>query len=144
MEEIISNTPGVDDVSVTVSDSIIDTSTPISTPNKFNFTPILRWGAIILILAFLGFNIFTSLGKATDETTNFLSPIIQDITNFFGGATKTVVDASAKGVKFGTDIAAGTVKSGVDVLSGTIGSNKKIRNKIDDTTEDVSSESDER
>ena len=152
MEEIITKTPGIDDISVTVSQgstsasAIPDISISSTPSDKFEFSTVVRWIIIILIVAFLGFNIFTYLGKATDITTGIFGPIIHDITSFFanlfGETTKTAVDISSKGIKFGTDIAAGTVKSGVDVLQGTLGG-KQTRNKIDDNTEDIGSDEDE-
>ena len=136
MDTIITETPGLssDKISINVTENVSSPKT------SFEFGNILRWIFIILILAFLGFNIFTYLGKATDETTHFLSPIIKSITTFFatlfGETTKSVVNVSAKGVKLGTDVAAGTVTSGIDVLEKTL-TGKEIRNKIDDNSTDT-------
>jgi hypothetical protein len=92
----------------------------------------LKWGLIILILAFLGFNIFVYLGKATDETTSFLQPVF----DLFKKVTKTTIDKSAEGTKLATNVAAGTVTSGVDVLQKTMDGNKE-RTSIDEETEET-------
>jgi hypothetical protein len=115
---------------ITTMPGEIDISTTIETPSgptpeaSFTFMDFLRYLLIIFILAFLGFNIFTYLGKATDETTDFLGPIIKSITGFFGkvsGETiKQTADVSAKGAKLGVDVAEGTVKSGIDVLEESV------------------------
>ncbi len=41
---------------------------------------IIRYGLIIIILAFLGFNLFSFLGGVTDTTKGFLEPVFA----FFG------------------------------------------------------------
>jgi hypothetical protein len=97
-----------------------------------NTTTWLKWGLIILILAFLGFNIFTYLSKATDTTATFLQPLF---TLFGKTATKTI-DKTAEGTKLATNVAAGTVTSGIDVLQKTIDGNKE-RTNIDDDGDDL-------
>jgi hypothetical protein len=57
------------------------------------------WILIILILAFLGFNVFVYLAKGTDAITQIFSPIID---YFFGGSVivgSQIVDVSAEGAK---------------------------------------------
>ena len=129
--------------------NIIITETPIlEAPSMPSFaTPtsgssldwgiILRYTLIILILAFLGFNIFTYLGKVTEETAGFLKPIL----SIFGyGAATTVkqtTNVAATGAKGLVDVAAGTVTSGVGLLEKGLDAKKtqgQTRNKIDDTT----------
>jgi hypothetical protein len=53
------------------------------------------WIIIVLILAFLGFNVFTYLAKETDTATSIFAPLI---TKIFGSAVQ-VVDVSAEGAK---------------------------------------------
>jgi hypothetical protein len=129
--------------------NIIITETPIlEAPSMPSFaTPtlgssldwgiILRYTLIVLILAFLGFNIFTYLGKVTEETAGFLKPIL----SIFGyGAATTVkqtTNVAATGAKGLVDVAAGTVTSGVGLLEKGLDAKKtqgQTRNKIDDTT----------
>jgi len=57
------------------------------------------WIIIILILAFLGFNIFVYLAKGTQDISDIFGPIFKKI---FGGAiavTSQTVDVSAEGAK---------------------------------------------
>ena len=80
---------------------------------------------IILLLAFLGYNLFTYLVQATDTTTGIFGPVIQKIAHFFGTTTgdvvKTTVDTSAEGTKAAVDVAAGTVTTSVDLVQKGIG-----------------------
>lgn len=106
--------------------------------DSINWGTILRYSLIVLILAFLGFNLFTYLGKATEETASFLKPIL----SFFGYGTATAVrqttDVAATGAKGLVDVAAGTVTSGVDLLEQGLDARKtknQTRNMIDNTSQ---------
>jgi hypothetical protein len=57
------------------------------------------WGLIILILAFLGFNIFIYLAKGTQDINDFFAPLVKKISSIFVGVTGQVVDVSAEGAK---------------------------------------------
>jgi len=116
--------------------SMPSSATPTSR-SSLDWGIILRYTLIILILAFLGFNIFTYLGKVTEETAGFLKPIL----SIFGyGAATTVkqtTNVAATGAKGLVDVAAGTVTSGVGLLEKGLDAKKtqgQTRNKIDDTT----------
>ena len=93
-----------------------------------------RYGLIILILAFLGFNLFDYLGNVTQFFSNTFGPIIGAIAKFFGIAvgetTKTVTSVAASGIKTGVDITAGTIEKGADVLEKTL-SGGYSKNNID-------------
>ena len=93
-----------------------------------------RYGLIILILAFLGFNLFDYLGNVTQFFSNTFGPIIGPIAKFFGIAvgetTKTVTSVAATGIKTGVDITAGTIEKGADVLEKTL-SGGYSKNNID-------------
>lgn len=122
---------------------INDTPSPspslsISTPTPtqgINWTGLIRYSLIILILAFLGFNLFAYLGKITEETAGFLKPLLRVLG--YGAATtiKQTASVSAEGAKGIIDVAAGTVSSGVDLLESGINRKGQLRNKIDDDTE---------
>ena len=49
------------------------------------------WLLIILILAFLGFNIFIYLAKGTQEINSFFAPLLTKIAGLFGGDGHTCV-----------------------------------------------------
>jgi hypothetical protein len=81
---------------------------------------LFRYGAILLILAFLGFNLFDYLGNITQFFADIFGPIILAITKFFGIAvtetTKKVTDVAATGIKTGVDVAAGTITTSANVV----------------------------
>ena len=96
---------------------------------------LFKWGAVIIILSFLGFNIFSVLGKATSGITSILKPIASLLGYTVGETTKQAVNMTAKGTKDTVDIAAGAVTSGVNVLENSL-TGKKQRNAIDKKTDD--------
>ena len=57
------------------------------------------WVIIILILAFLGFNIFVYLAKGTQDISNFFGPIMQKIFGTTVGVASQTVDVAAEGTK---------------------------------------------
>ena len=57
------------------------------------------WLLILLIFAFLGFNIFVYLAKGTQDITNFFAPILQKVFGITIATTGKVVDVSAEGAK---------------------------------------------
>ena len=112
-----------------------DTTSKFSLFEKGGFSRnIFRYGLIILILAFLGFNLFDYLGNVTQFFSNTFGPIIGAIAKFFGIAvgetTKTVTSVAASGIKTGVDITAGTIEKGADVLEKTL-SGGYSKNNID-------------
>ena len=94
------------------------------------WTTIIRYFIIILILIFLGFNIFTYLGNFTEWLRNLFQPVLA----FFGygvaQTTKQIVNVSATGTKGLVDVTAGTVTGGIDMLANGL-SHKKKRGKSD-------------
>jgi hypothetical protein len=74
------------------------------------------WIVIILILAFLGFNVFVYLAKGTQDITSFFSPLL---TQLFGATANTVgqvVDVSAEGAKAVVSGTANTVNTGLTAV----------------------------
>jgi hypothetical protein len=136
--KIITETSDFSPKNISISESIKDVYSPeaVSPPKetKFEFWKI---GLIILVVAFLGFNLFTHLGEATDKTTGILGPILTSISTFFGDFIKQVTNITALGTKTGVDVGAGTVSSGVDLLQGNIEekNDQDTRNQIDNNVE---------
>jgi hypothetical protein len=105
------------DNSTNLSDLILKSSETSSSPSSINVVSststdsdsgffsfitkinLTTWLIIILIFAFLGFNIFVYLAKGTQDITNFFSPLIQTIFGTLGKLTGEVVDVSAEGAK---------------------------------------------
>ena len=112
----------------------IKNSTPFDSPSSFtssdsNFdnlgesiksTTPTTWLIIILILTFLGFNIFVYLAKGTQGLSDFFAPIINKITSIFGGVTGQVVSVSAEGSKALVSTAAQGTQSAVGATADVV------------------------
>jgi hypothetical protein len=79
----------------------------------------IRWVLLIVILAILGLNIFSYLGKSTDYAAAFVRKVLGPIARFFGytlvDTSEKIIDTSITGTKFGVDIAESAVESVFDV-----------------------------
>ena len=71
------------------------------------------WILVLLILTFLGFNIFLYLAKGTEQLNNVFGPIISTFSSFFGKITGQVVDVSAEGAKKVVNTSAGVIDAGL-------------------------------
>jgi hypothetical protein len=74
------------------------------------------WLLIILILAFLGFNIFAYIAKGTQDIVNVFAPLMRLI---FGATTEVVgqtIDISAEGAKVVVEETAGAVTTGLTAI----------------------------
>lgn len=80
--------------------------------------------AIIVILAFLGFNIFHYLANMTDKTTSFVDYITKDIRKvfdyFLGQPAKDVVVEAGEGTKAGVNKTAETLNTAVDMVEDIV------------------------
>ena len=74
------------------------------------------WIIIILILAFLGFNIFIYLAKGTQDISNFFGPIIQKIFGTTVGVASQTVDVAAEGTKAVVGGTANVVNTGLSAV----------------------------
>jgi hypothetical protein len=91
------------------------------------------WLLVILILAFLGFNIFVYLAKGTQELNSFFAPIIQKVFSIFGAVTGQVVDISAEGAKAVVNTSANVVTTGLTGVQN-ITPSKQVQPKTSQTT----------
>lgn len=87
----------------------------------------LGWSRIILIivlLLFLGINIFRGMANVGDWFIDKVAPFFKKIFGILGLTTVKVsekaVDVTATGAKTGIDIAAGTIESGLGVIEGQL------------------------
>jgi hypothetical protein len=71
------------------------------------------WIIIILVLAFVGINIFVYLAKGTQTIADFLKPITDIFAKLFGSVSAQIVDVSAEGAKAVVGTTAGTVNAGL-------------------------------
>jgi len=107
----------------TVDSSSSSDSSSNSLMSKGN-SSYIRIGLIIVILLFLGVNIFSYLGDFFQNIKDTSAPIIGSILQNLGlvvtETTKDVTQLTAEGAKLGVDVAAGTVESGIDVIQGQL------------------------
>jgi hypothetical protein len=80
-----------------------------------NISP-TTWIIIILILAFLGFNIFVYLAKGTQDISNFFGPFFQKIFGTTIAVTGQTVDIAAEGTKAVVSGTAGAVNTGLSAV----------------------------
>jgi hypothetical protein len=119
----------------TISDSWFENSTSETSSNSYTDSYIdsitsnsnfsyFRIGLIIVILLFLGINVFSYLGDFFQNITDTSSPIIKSILKNLGfvvtETTKDVTELTADVAKLGVDVAAGTLESGIDVIQGQL------------------------
>ena len=102
-----SNTESLNNGSNDSSESFFDSIKNIS---------MTTWIMIILILAFLGFNIFVYLAKGTQDFTSFLKPIIEKFWDFFASLTGQVTSVSAEGAKAVVSGTAGVLDTGLTAV----------------------------
>jgi hypothetical protein len=85
---------------------------------------VVRGALIVLLLALIGFNVFTYLDDITAWLSETFGAPFRSVARFLGYAAAdtahTTVDVTAQGTKSAVDIAAGAATSGIDVLQQTI------------------------
>ena len=74
------------------------------------------WLLIILILAFLGFNIFVYLAKGTQDIASFFGPLTQKLFGTTASIAGQTVDIAAEGAKAVVGGTAGAVNTGLSAV----------------------------
>jgi len=74
------------------------------------------WILIILILAFLGFNIFVYLAKGTQTIADIFAPITEKIFGTTVAVTGQAIDVSAEGAKVVVGETAGVIQGGLTAV----------------------------
>lgn len=74
------------------------------------------WFLIILLLGFLGFNVFVYLAKGTNLITDALQPIVERVSRIFVGLTSQITDVSAEGAKEVIDTSASVSTTGLTTV----------------------------
>jgi hypothetical protein len=92
---------------VDVTPSIISDS---DSDNWFSGSMIVRVILVVLVLSFLGFNLFDYLGDITQVVSDFLKPIVSSFSGLVAYITGNMADQTL-------DIAAGAGKSGIDAAT---------------------------
>jgi hypothetical protein len=102
-------------------------SSPVSSSLSSSYTTsmLVRGVLIVLLLALLGFNVFTYLDDIAAWFGETFGAPFRSVARYMGYAAtdtaQTTVDVAAQGTKSAVDIAAGAASSGIGVLQQTIG-----------------------
>jgi hypothetical protein len=111
-----------------LTSSIIQSNSPVqysniqSTGDGSGFFDTLKsinlttWLLVILILAFLGFNVFVYLAKGTQDITNFFAPLFELIFGKSVEVTGQTIDVSAEGAKTVVSGSATAVNTGLTAV----------------------------
>jgi hypothetical protein len=104
-----------------------------------NKSAIIKYGLIIIILAILGFNLFTYLAMFTDTTAWVLAKLASIFGKTSSDVLKQTTVVSGEGSKGLIDVASASIVSGVNVLQQNVADNgvrnRITRNKIDDNSQ---------
>ena len=124
MESISNNIPSGITVDIESTPNMSSSSSSDGFFSTNGKTSYMRIGLIVVILLFLGVNIFSYLGDLLQVIKEALAPLLKNILESLGyvvtETTKDVAQISAEGAKLGIDVAAGTVESGVNVIQGQL------------------------
>jgi hypothetical protein len=112
-DSILQSTESSPTILPTASDSYGSNSGFFDSLKNINPT---TWLVIILILSFLGFNIFVYLAKGTQDISNFFGPFIQKIFGTTASVTGQAVNVSAEGAKAVVSGTAGAVNTGLTAV----------------------------
>jgi len=132
--------PSYDDA---IDSSFSSASASASSSSSSSSSLLIRALLVIILLALIGFNVFTYLDDITQWFSDTFGAPFREVARFLGYAAadtvKTTVDVTAKGAKSAVDIAAGAATSGIDVLQNTIGANQS--NQSNQSSQSKSSQS---
>ena len=132
MNEIITNTPSLNSNSISdvVSNNSLSMNNSIS--ESFNFQQVIKYGLVVIILALLGFNLFSHLGNLTDNIRDFISPITNIIGNKTGKVLETTTLNTAQGIKGIGNVTGNIIESGLDVVKHDLDGAKNDTTQISD------------
>lgn len=91
---------------------------------------VTTWILIILILAFLGFNIFVYLAKGTQEITNIFAPLLQKIFGTTVAVTEKTINVSAEGAKAVVSGTAGVLDAGLTSIQNVTTPNANLNTNL--------------
>ena len=109
-----------DDLPSFSSASNLEASNAVDAGSFFSNITWQTWLIIILMLAFLGINVFSYLEVGTETTANIFNKFFAPILKVFGyetlETTKQTVDMSATGTKAGVDMVADTTTGAINTV----------------------------
>ena len=85
----------------------------------FNFKKLFMWGGLFILLGFLGFNIFATLGKATDSIGDIFRPILSLLGLVTVDVASKSLNVASEGTKEVTNVASNVIDSGIDLINNT-------------------------
>jgi len=91
------------------------------------------WLIVILILAFLGINVFSYLEMGTEKTANIFAPVLKIFGYETLETTKQTVETSATGTKAGVDIVANTTTGTINTIEDKVKSRNNINTSNNNT-----------
>jgi hypothetical protein len=122
------NLPSFSSVSSNSASASISNTNSSSFMDFFSNLTWQTWLIVILILAFLGINVFSYLEMGTEKTTDFFAPVLK----LFGyetlETTKQTVETSATGTKAGVDIVSNTTTGAINTIESKANSNNNNNN----------------
>ena len=93
------------------------------------FRTLAKYTLIIIILGFLGINVFYYLGRTADVAVD----ITKDVVGSTAGAVSKTIDIAEEGAETSVDIIAGATKDAIKVSGGVLsGSLKDIESTLDE------------
>lgn len=101
------------------------------------FWNFIRIFLVILILAFLGFNIFAYLGLITQDTAEFLKPLLKLLGYPVLETTKQTLKTSIEGTKDIVDITATTANTGLDTLEKSLDGKADLMKSLNDAKDKI-------
>lgn len=111
-----------------------------SIPQSIPQTNIIRYLIIIVILGFLGINLFAYLGNIIEYFKNTFGNLFNKIIKItgltIGETAKTAIDVTTETAKLGIDTTAGTLTTSINTLQKTLDGNH-IRNYIDSNKQTI-------
>ena len=131
MEPVITEIPSVtpqklvDDLNIS---SVSESMSSSWLPSNNNY---ILYFLIIVILLFLGFNLFGYLGEGADNLKDLFAPILKFFGYSVGETTKKTISESQKGTKLAADIVGDSIKDAVNVSEKALGISNKPSLKQD-------------
>jgi hypothetical protein len=119
--------------STTLNNTVPTTSSSGSSDGFFSFFKNMSattWFIIILIFAFLGFNIFAYLAKGTQAIADIFGPFFEKIFGVTLVATGKVVDVTAEGAKAVVNTTAGVLDTGLTAIQDITPDGSKSNSSI--------------
>ena len=135
----ISTKPITDNLSANIDSAPkLSDSTPIEKADQYTaslgswFWYLLRLFFIILILAFLGFNIFAYLGLITGRTAEFFRPLLEYLGYPIIDTAKQTLKKSIEGTKEIIDVAAVGADTTLDTLEESLDGKADVMKSLND------------